>query len=131
MKRILWENFAGVQIFHVLPLAFWLHFRFDFEINSYKNYEGMIAKAVTKQSVTNGDLEITNSSENADQYKEIIRIQDKKVNELSGENEVLRRQLNEKTMEVDALRQNVYELHQQNAELKFQVRKCIIEISKE
>lgn len=82
----------------------------------------MIAKAVTRRSESNGDMTSKEPNENIEQYKEMIRVQDRRVNELSAENENLKEQIKSYAIDADQLRQQVYELQQQNTELKLKVR---------
>lgn len=82
---------------------------------------GMIVKAVTKRADTNEDMNGGESSNAVGQYKEVIRVQGKKVNELTSENEVLKEQMKFYVNEIDQLRQQVYELQQQNTELRLRV----------
>lgn len=56
-----------------------------------------------------------------DQYKEVIRVQDNKIDELSSENEFLRGQLMQYSTDLEKLRQLMYELQQQNTEMKLRV----------
>lgn len=72
-------------------------------------------KAVSKQSLTNGEVESIEPSNSHHQYKEVIRVQERKINELSGENETLK-------SELEGLKQYVNDLQRQNTELRLQVR---------
>lgn len=82
---------------------------------------GMIAKTVSKQSLVNGDSTHDMPVGLVDQYKEVIRVQDNKIKELSSENEVLREHLTQYSTDLEKLRQLMYELQQQNTEMKLRV----------
>lgn len=81
----------------------------------------MIAKTVSKKSLVNGDVEQDGSVGPVDQYKEVIRVQDNKIKELSSENENLREQLTQYSTDLEKLRHMMYELQQQNTEMKLRV----------
>jgi polyhydroxyalkanoate synthesis regulator phasin len=81
----------------------------------------MIVKAVTRRSNASEDLNGGESNHAVGQYKEVIRVQGKKVNELTSENEALKEEMQLYAADVDQLRQQVYELQQQNTELRLRV----------
>lgn len=83
----------------------------------------MILKAITskKENALNGSLDDP-EDENIQQYKDMIREQDKRCNELAEENEKLREQLRNYTVDLEELRKYMYDMQQQNAQLKLQVR---------
>lgn len=82
---------------------------------------GMIAKTVSKQSLVNGDSVHDEPVGPVDQYKEVIRVQDNKIKELGGENESLREQVTQYAADSEKLRQLMYELQQENTEMKLRV----------
>lgn len=84
----------------------------------FKILESMIVKAVTRRSDSNGDVINKEPNENIEQYKEMIRIQDRRLSELNDENMKLKEQLTRYVTDIDHLRQQVSELQEQNTELK-------------
>lgn len=86
----------------------------------------MIVKAVTRRSDIDGDVINKEQNENIEQYKEMIRMQDKRLNELNDENMKLKEQLTRYATDIDHLRQQVSELQEQNTELKLKVRIVLV-----
>lgn len=89
-------------------------------------FTGMIVKAVTRRSDSNGDVINKEPNENIEQYKEMIRIQDRRLSELNDENMKLKEQLTRYVTDIDHLRQQVSELQEQNTELKLKVRIVLV-----
>lgn len=81
----------------------------------------MIVKSVTMKSENSMNGVDDDNDENTKRYKEMIREQDKKCTDLSEENEKLKDQLKNYAIDLEELRKYMYDMQQQNAELKLQV----------
>uniref|UniRef100_A0A1B6CZB3 Uncharacterized protein n=1 Tax=Clastoptera arizonana TaxID=38151 RepID=A0A1B6CZB3_9HEMI len=91
----------------------------------FKVLEGMIIKAVSAKSASellNGNVELT-PTESAVllQYKDLIRDQDKRLYDMTTENEALRHELKMAAAQIDELNTSLDQLRDQNMVLRAQV----------
>ena len=82
----------------------------------------MIVKAVTRRSHSDEDLNGGETNQFVSQYKEVIRVQGRKVNELTSENEELKEQMRSYAAEIHQLKRQIDELKEQNTELRLRVK---------